>query len=37
MAIWRLEERPLRAAKSPSDTKPAGAPDDLTVAESAND
>jgi MFS family permease len=31
VALWRLEERPLRAGR------PAGAPDDLTVAESAND
>ncbi len=31
VALWRLEERPLRASR------PAGAPDDLTVAESAND
>jgi hypothetical protein len=31
MALWRLEERPLRAGK------PAGTPDDRAVAESAND
>ena len=31
MALWRLEERPLRASRT------ADAPDDLTVAESAND
>ena len=31
VALWRLEERPLRAGR------PAGAPDDLTAAESAND
>ena len=30
-ALWRLEERPLRASKQ------ADAPDDLTIAESAND
>ena len=29
-ALWRLEERPLRSSR------PAGAPDDLTVAKSAN-
>jgi len=31
VALWRLEERPLRAGKQ------AGAPDDRIVAESAND
>ena len=31
VALWRLEERPLRTSR------PAGAPDDLTVAKSAND
>jgi len=31
VALWRLEERPLRAGRQ------AGTPDDLTVAESAND
>jgi hypothetical protein len=31
VALWRLEERPLRAGRS------AGAANDLTVAESAND
>jgi EmrB/QacA subfamily drug resistance transporter len=31
LALWRLEERPLRAGKQ------AGAPDDRIVAESAND
>ena len=31
LALWRLEERPLRAGR------PAGAPDDLKLAESAND
>ncbi|HKT20878.1 MAG TPA: hypothetical protein VJR47_22685 [Stellaceae bacterium] len=31
VALWRLEERPLRASKQ------ADAPDDLTIAESAND
>ncbi len=30
VALWRLEERPLRAGRQPN------APDDLTVAESAN-
>jgi MFS family permease len=31
VALWRLEERPLRTSR------PASAPDDMTVAESAND
>jgi len=31
VALWQLEERPLRASR------PAGTPDDLTVADSAND
>jgi EmrB/QacA subfamily drug resistance transporter len=31
VALWRLEERPLRASR------PAGTPDELTLAESAND